>query len=328
MRRRAFIKGIAGSTVAAWPFAARAQQPAMPVIAFIRDGSAEGNARYVGGFRKGLSETGYVEGQNVTVEYHWLEGKYDRLPDLLTDLVRRQVAVIATLGTLPAQAAKAAKVTIPIVFLVGEDPVELGLVGSFAKPGGNVTGVNVLVAEVVAKRLRLLRDLLPNVVRIAVLVNPGNAPIAKATVQDVQKAAFTMGLQVEILNATSIGEIDAAFATIARERPDAVFVAPDGLFTSRRVQLVTLAASDRIPATYALRDYVEVGGLMSYGPDFTDMFRQVGVYTGSILKGAKPADLPVLQSTKFEFVINLTTAKVLGLTIPAGVISIADEVIE
>jgi putative ABC transport system substrate-binding protein len=327
MRRRDFIR-VVGGAAATWPVAARAQQSAMPVIAVILDGSAEGNARYVGGFRKGLSETGYVEGQNVTVEYHFLEGKYDRLPELLTDLVRRQVAVIATALTLTALAAKAATATIPIVFSVGGDPVELGLVASLARPGGNVTGVAILAAEVVAKRLRLLHDLLPNAVRTAVLVNPGNAPIAKYTVQGVQKAAPAMGLQVQILNATTIGEIDAAFATIARERLDALFVGPDQLFTSRRVQLVTLAASDRIPATYQNRDYVEVGGLMSYGPDYPDIFRQVGVYTGSILKGAKPADLPVLQSTKFEFVINLTTAKALGLTIPAGVISIADEVIE
>jgi len=327
MKRREFITLVAGAA-STWPLAAHAQQPAMPVIGFIRDGSAEGNARYVAGFRKGLSETGYVEGQNVTVEYHWLEGKYDRLPELLADLVRRQVAVIATPNTMPALAAKAATATTPIVFLVGDDPVELGLVASLAKPGGNVTGINILAAEVVAKRLRLLHDLLPNAVRIAVLVNPGNASVAKTTVQDVQKAAPTMGLQSQIINATSIGEIDAAFATFARERPDALFVAPEGLFTSRRVQLVTLATRDRIPATYPNRDYVEVGGLMSYGPDFADMFRQVGVYTGSILKGIKPAELPVLQSTKFEFVINLTTAKALGLTIPAGVISIADEVIE
>src|SRR3974390_1166244 len=327
MKRREFITLISGAA-AAWPLVARAQQPTMPVIGFIRDGSAEGNARYVAGFRKGLSESGYVEGQDVTVEYHFLEGKYDRLLELLADLVRRQVAVIVTPVTMIALAAKAATATIPIVFLVGGDPVELGLVASLARPGGNVTGVNILTSEVVAKRLRLLHDLMPKAVRIAVLVNPGNASVAKATVQDVQKAAPTMGLQVQILNATSIGEIDAAFATFARERPDALFVAPDGLFTSRRVQLATLAASYKIPATYPIRDYVEVGGLMSYGPDFTDMFRQVGVYTGSILKGAKPAELPVLQSTKFEFVINLTTAKALGLTIPAGVISIADEVIE
>jgi putative ABC transport system substrate-binding protein len=300
----------------------------MPVIGFIRDGSAEGNARWVGGFHKGLSESGYVEGKNVTVEYHWLEGKYDRLPELLADLVRRQVAVIATLGTLPTQTAKAATVSIPIVFLVGENPVELGLVGSFAKPGGNVTGVNVLTSDVVAKRLRLLHDLLPNAVRIAVLVDPNNATITKTTVQDVQKAAPIMGLQTQIINATTVGEINEVFAAFERERPDALFVAPDPWLTSRRVQLATLTARHRIPAAFSLRDFVEVGGLMSYGPDFTDMFRQVGVYTGSILKGAKPGDLPVLQSTKFEFVINLQTARALGIEVPSGLLSIADEVIE
>jgi len=326
MRRREFITGIVGSSVAARPVTARAEQPAMPVIGFVRDGSAD--ARYAAGFRKGLSESGYVEGQNVTVEYHWLEGKYDRLPELLADLVRRRVAVIATLGNVPTRAVKAATMTIPIIFLVGEDPVALGLVDSLAKPGGNVTGVNIQTHEVVTKRLRLLHDLLPNAVRIAVLVNPGNASVIKTTVQEVQKAAPVMGLQTEIINATTVGEINKVFATFERERPDALFVAPDAHFTSRRVQLVTLAASGRIPATYPNRDYVEVGGLMSYGPDFADMFRQVGVYTGSILQGAKPADLPVLQSTKLELVINVTTAQALGVTIPAGVFSIADEVIE
>jgi len=300
----------------------------MPVVGFVDGGSLDASAARAAAFRKGLNETGYVEGQNVTVEYHWLAGQYDGLPALMADLVRRQVAVIAAPIAGIALAAKAATATIPIVFLVGEDPVRLGLVASLARPGSNATGVNILVQEVVAKRLRLLHDLVPKAARVAILINPANALVTKTTVQDVQKAAPTMGLQVQILNATSIGEIDAAFATFARERPDALFVAPEGLFTSRRVQLVTLATRDRIPATYPNRDYVEVGGLMSYGPDFTDMFRQVGVYTGSILKGAKPADLPVLQSTKFEFVINLTTAKALGLTIPAGVISIADEVIE
>ena len=327
MRRRDFIR-LVGSAAASWPVATRAQQPAMSVIAFIRDGSAEGNARYVGGFRKGLSETGYVEGQNVTVEYHWLEGKYDRLPELLTDLVRRQVAVIATAITLTALAAKAATATIPIVFFTGGDPVELGLVASMARPGGNVTGVTILAAEVVAKRLRLLHDLLPNAVRIAVLVDPNNASVTKATVQDVQKAAPIMGLQTQIISATTVGEINEVFAAFERERPDALFVAPDPFLTSRRVQLATLTARDRISATYPNRDYVEVGGLMSYGPDFTDMFRQVGVYTGSILKGAKPGDLPVLQSNKFDHVINTTTAKALGLTIPPSRLAIADEVIE
>jgi len=327
MRRREFITLLGGAALV-WPLAARAQRAAMPVIGFIRDGSAESNARWLAGFRKGLSETGYVEGQNVTVEYHWLEGKYDRLPEMLADLVRRQVAVIATLGTLPTQTAKAAPVTIPIVFFMGEDPVELGLVGSLAKPGGNMTGVSILTSAIVAKRLRLLHDLLPNAVRIAVLVDPRNASITKTTVQDVQKAAPTMGLQTQIINATTVGEINEVFATFGRERPDALFVAGDPFLTSRRVQLATLTARDKIPATYPIRDYVEVGGLMSYGPDFADMFRQVGVYTGSILKGAKPAELPVLQSNKFDLVINITTAKALGVTVPAGVFSIADEVIE
>jgi putative ABC transport system substrate-binding protein len=327
MRRRDFIKVIGGGA-AAWPLVARAQQLTMPVVAFIRDGSAESNARWLAGFQKGLSETGYVEGQNVAVEYNWLEGKYDRLPALVADIVRRQVAVIAALGTPPAQAAKAATVTIPIVFLAGEDPVGLGLVDSMAKPGGNLTGVNIQTSEVVTKRLRLLHDLLPNAVRIAVLVDPGNASVTKTTVQEVQKAAPTMGLQTQIINATTVGQINEVFAAFERERPDALFVPPDAFLTSRRVQLATLTARDRIPATYPIRDYVEVGGLMSYGPDFTDMFRQVGVYTGRILKGAKPAELPVLQSNKFDLVINLSTAKALGLTIPPGVMAIADEVIE
>jgi putative tryptophan/tyrosine transport system substrate-binding protein len=328
MRRRKFLT-LVGSTAAAWPVAAHSQQPgaAMPVIGFIRDGSAESNARWLAGFHKGLSETGYVEGQNVTVEYHWLEGKYDRLPEISADLVRRKVAVIATLGTGSAQTTKAATVTIPIVFLSGEDPVELGLVDSMAKPGGNVTGVSIQTSEIVTKRLRLLHDLLPNAVRIAVLVVPGNAS-AKTTVQEAQKAASAMGLQTEIINATTVGEINEVFDTFARERPDALFVAADAFLSSRRVQLATLTARDRIPAAYPLRDYVEVGGLMSYGPDFTDMFRQVGAYSGQILKGAKPAELPVLQSSKFDLVINLTTAKALGLAIPSGVISITDEVIE
>jgi putative tryptophan/tyrosine transport system substrate-binding protein len=327
MRRREFIT-LFGGAAATWSHAARAQQPTLPVIGFLRDGSAEGNARYVAGFRKGLNETGYVEGQNATVEYHWLEGQYDRLPTLLADLIRRQVAVIATPGTVVSRAAKAATATIPIVFGVGEDPVRQGLVASLARPGGNVTGINFFVNEVTAKRLRLLHDLVPSAVRIAVLVNPGNASVAESTVREVQKAAPTMGLQIQIFNATTIGEIDAAFAALARERPDALFVAGDALFGSRRVQLATLTARDRIPAIYAIREPVAAGGLMSYGTDLAELFRQMGVYCGSILKGAKPADLPVLQSTKFEFVINLTTAKALGLTVPPGVLSIADEVIE
>jgi putative ABC transport system substrate-binding protein len=327
MRRRDLIKASVGAAIAS-PLTARAQRPAMPVIGFIRDGSAEANARWLAGFHKGLSETGYVEGQNVMVEYHWLEGKYDRLPELLADLVRRQVAVIATLGTLPAQGAKAATVTIPIVFMVGEDPVELGLVGSFAKPGGNLTGVNVLTSDVVAKRLRLLHDLLPNAARIAVLVDPGNTAITKTTIEDVQKAAPPWGCKARSSTQRRSARSTRSSPHLSVSALMPFLLAPDPFLTSRRVQLATLTARDRIPATYPLRDYVEVGGLMSYGPDFTDMFRQVGVYTGRVLKGAKPAELPVLQSNKFDLVINITTANALGLTIPAGMKSIADEVIE
>ena len=327
MKRREFIT-LLGSTAVAWPLIARAQQPAMPVVGFIRDGSADGSARFVAAFRKGLSEIGYVEGQNVTVEYHWLEGRYDRLPALMADLVRRQVAVIATAGGVPTFAAKAATTTIPIVFGIGDDPVKLGHVASLARPGGNATGINFFASEVVAKRLRLLHDLVPKAVRVAVLVNSANASVAESTLREVQEAAPTIGLQIQILKAQTIGEIDAAFAALARERADALFVAPEAFFVDRAVQLVTLTARDRIPAAYGLREFVEAGGLMSYGADLAEAIRQVGVYTGSILKGAKPADLPVLQSTKFEFVINLTTAKALGIEVPQNVLSIADEVIE
>jgi putative tryptophan/tyrosine transport system substrate-binding protein len=328
MRRRDIIKGIVSAAAVARPFAPRAQQSTMPLVGFIRDGSADAAAPFVAAFRKGLSEAGYVEGQNVSVEYHWLEGQLDRLPALMADLVRRHVAVIATPGNAPTIAAKAATTTIPIVFGVGGDPVQLGLVASLARPGGNATGINFFNTEVVAKRLRLLHDLVPNAARIAVLVNPANATTAESNLREVQEAALTLGLQIQILNASTIGEIDSAFATLARERPDALLVTGDAFFVARRGQFATLAASDRIPAAYSIRDHVAAGGLMSYGTDLADMFRQVGIYTGTILKGAKPADLPVLQTTKFEFVINRTTAKALGLTIPAGVLSIADEVIE
>jgi len=327
MRRRKFI-GIVGAA-AMWPLMARAQQPAMPVVGFIRDGSADMSARFVAAFRKGLNETGYVEGQNVTVEYHWLEGQYNRLPALMADLVRRQVAVVAAPGSAQAAlAAKAATATIPIVFSVGQDPVRLALVASLARPGGNATGVNFFHQEVTVKRLRLLHDLVPKAVRAAVLVNPGNASTAESTLREVQEAAPTIGLQIQILYATTIGEIDAAFATLARERSDALFVAADAFFLDRRVQFATLTARDRIPATYSVRELVAAGGLMSYGADLADAFRQVGVYTGKILKGAKPADLPVLQSTKFELVINLQTARALGIEVSPGMLSIADEVIE
>jgi len=327
MKRREFITLLGGAAVA-WPLAARAQQTAMPVIGFIRDGTADASARYVAAFRKGLSEIGVVEGQNVTVEYHWLEGRYDRLPALMADLIRRQIAVMATLGNVASLAAKAATATIPIVFGVGEDPVTLGLVASFARPGGNATGINFFNQEVANKRLRLLHELVPNAVRVAVLVNPANALATETLLRIVQEAAPTIGLQIQILNATTIGEIDAAFATIERERPDALFVTGDAFFVSRAVQFATLTARSRIPATYSLRDYVAVGGLMSYGTNFTEAFRQVGVYTGKILKGAKPADLPVVQSTKFEFVINMQTARALGLEVPPQLLATVDEVIE
>jgi putative ABC transport system substrate-binding protein len=327
MRRREFI-ALLGGAAAAWPLAARAQQPALPVVGFIRDGSADASARFAAAFRAGLNETGYVEGQNVIVEYHWLEGQYDRLPALLADLVRRQVAVIATPGNLPSLAAKAATATIPIVFGIGGDPVQLGLVASLARPGGNVTGINFFVNEVAAKRLRLLHDLVPKAVRIAVLLNPANPAVAETTLRDVQEAAPNIGLQIQVLNASTIGEIDAAFASLVRERCDALFVAGDAFFVSRAVQFVTLTARERIPATYSLRDYVTAGGLMSYGTHIADAFRQVGVYTGRILKGAKPADLPVVQSTTFDFVINLQTARALGIEVPSGLLTIADEVIE
>ena len=328
MKRRDFIT-LLGGAAATWPLAARGQQPTMPVVAFVNGGSADVAARYVAAFRKGLNESDTIEGQNATVEYHYLEGQYNRLPALMADLVSRRVAVIATPASIVAAlAAKAATATIPIVFSVPEDPVKLGLVASLARPGGNATGINNFAQEVAAKRLRLLHDLVPKAVRIAVLLNPANSSSAETTLQDVEEAARSIGLQIHVLDATTTSEIDAAFAVLAREQYDALFVAPDTIFTSRRTQFATLTARDRIPAAYANRDFVAAGGLMSYGTDLADVFHQVGVYTGRILKGAKPADLPVLQTTTFEFVINRTTAKALGLTIPAGVLSIADEVIE
>jgi len=325
--RRKFITLLGGA--AGWPLAARAQQAGMPVIAFIDATSAVASARWTAAFRKGLNETGYTEGRNVAVEYHWLEGRYDRLPALLAELVGRRVAVIATPGSTPAAlAAKAATTTIPIVFGVAEDPVKLGLVANLARPGGNATGVNFFVSEVVRKRLGLLRDLIPRAVRIAVMINSGNAATAEATLREVQKAADALGLQIHVVNASTSDEINAAFATISHERAEALFLGPDAFFNSRRVQLVTLSARDRIPTVYGTRDYVEVGGLMSYGTNITDSFSQAGVYVGKILNGTKPAELPVIQSTKFEFVINLQTAKALSLDVPSGLLLAADEVIE
>jgi putative ABC transport system substrate-binding protein len=298
----------------------------MPLIGVINSGAADYN---VAAFRKGLQETGTVDGQNTTVEYYGLNGQFDRLPAMMADLVRRQVAVIVTTGnTQLARVAKAATATIPIVFAVPQDPVRLSLVSSLARPGGNATGINFFSSEVQAKRLRLLHDLLPKAVRIAVLLNPTNAPNAEATLREVQEAAPPMGLQIQILNATTGDDIEVAFATLARDRPDALFVAGDGFFNSRVAQFATLAAVHKIPSTFSQRDFVASGGLMSYGTDLADMYQQLGAYTGRILKGEKPADLPVVQSTKFVFAINLQTARALGIEVPSGVLSIADEVIE
>ena len=326
--RREFIT-LVGSAAAAWPFAARAQQAAVPVIGLVNAGSREASASRVAAFRKGLSETGYVEGQNVAVEYHWLGGEYDRLPTLMADLVGRHVAVIATPGsTVAAIAAKTATTTIPIVFGVGEDPVTLGLVSSLARPGGTATGINIFIWEVSAKRLALLHELAPRAVRVAVVINPGNVPSAEATLRELPEAARAIGLQIQILNASTSREIEAAFATLVRDRADALFVAPDSFFISRRVQFASLAMRHGIPAAYGTREEVEAGGLMSYGTDTSDMWRQVGVYAGQVLKGAKPADLPVVQPTKFEFVINLVTARALGLEVPPALLARADEVID
>jgi ABC-type uncharacterized transport system substrate-binding protein len=283
----------------------------------------------VSAFRQGLNETGYVEGQNVAVEYRWAEGRYDRFPELVADLIRRNAKVIATPGSPDAtRAAKAATSTLPIVFAVGEDPVKLGLVTTLARPGTNMTGVNFFASELSAKRLGLLRELVPRAARVAVLINPTNPASAETTVKDVQAAAPALGFQVQIFNASTIGEIDAAYTNLLRERAEALLVAGDGFFNSRRLQLAMLAVRYAVPATYAVREYVEAGGLISYGTSFADTFRQVGIYCGRILKGAKPADLPVLQSTKFDLVINMQAAKMLGLDVPPSLLARADEVIE
>jgi putative tryptophan/tyrosine transport system substrate-binding protein len=328
MQRREFIT-LLGGTAAAWPLAARAQQPAMPVIGCLYSGSPESFAYRVAAFQRGLNETGYFEGQNVAVEYRWAEGRYDRFPELAAELVRRQVSVIVTPGNpLAISAAKAATSSIPIVFAVSGDPVKLGLVASLARPGSNVTGINFFVTELAAKRLGLLRELVPTAARVAVLVNPTNTTTAESTVRDVQEAARSIGLQVRLLNAGTIREIDAAHASLAREPADVLLVAGDGFFNSRRVQFAMLAVRHAVPAAYSTREYAEAGGLMSYGTSFADTDRQVGIYAGRILKGAKPADLPVVQSTKFELVINMQTATLLGLTVPPTLLARADEVIE
>jgi putative tryptophan/tyrosine transport system substrate-binding protein len=327
MRRRNFLAALGGAA-AAWPLAARAQQPAMPVIGFLNPTSPDAAADRLRGFRQGLKDTGYVEGETVAIEYRWGEGQFDRLPALATELARRQVAVIAAIGNATAMAANAATKTIPIVFLATEDPVKLGLVTSLARPSGNATGINFYTGELTAKRLELLHELVPMATRVAVLVNPANAATTETTLRDVAAPARAMGLQIQVLNASTSSEINAVFAMFVREPPDALFVGLDPFLNSRRVQLVNLASRHALPATFSNRDNAEAGGLMSYGANIADAYRQVGVYAGRILKGAKPADLPVVQASKFELVINAETARMLGLTVPPTLLSIADEVIE
>jgi ABC-type uncharacterized transport system substrate-binding protein len=326
MKRREFIT-LLGGAAAAWPLAVRAQQ-AMPVIGLLHIQSPDGYDSRLRAFRQSLKDSGHVEGENVAIEYRWAENQIDRLPLLAAELVRRKVAVIVAISPAAALAAKAATTTIPIVFAVAGDPVRFGLVASLARPGGNATGINFFLSELHAKRLELLRELVPAAARVAVLVNPSNAVDAVPNLREVEAAAQAMGLQISVLNAAGNHEINVAFATFARERPDALFVVADPLFVGRRVQLTHLASRHAIPATYSTRDFPEAGGLMSYGTNVTDAWRQAGAYAGRILKGAKPADLPVVQSTKFELVINAETARMLSLTVPHSMLSTADEVIE
>jgi putative tryptophan/tyrosine transport system substrate-binding protein len=326
VRRREFITGISGAAIA-WPLAARAQQT-MPMIGFLDPRSPDAMADRLRAFRLGLKDVGYVEGENVTIIYRFAEDHNDRLPELAAELVRQQVTVIAASATTAAPAAKAATTTIPIAFVAAQDPVRLGLVASLARPGGNVTGINFFGGELAAKRLDLLHELLPRAVRVAALVNPADATNTASTLRDVEAAAHAIGLQVQVLNASTTGEINAAFKNVGRDRPDALFVGANTFLTARSIQVVQLAAFHRLPAVYPSRDYVEVGGLMSYGASVTDAYRQMGVYTGRILKGAKPADLPVVQSSKFDLVINAETARMLGLEVPPTLVAHADEVIE
>jgi putative ABC transport system substrate-binding protein len=327
IRRREFI-GTFGGAAAVWPLAARTQQ-ALPVVGFLHPGFSEDNVSLLAAFREGLAETGYDEGRSVAIEYRWSQNHIDRLPALAAELVQRRVAVIAAVGgTLPALAAKAATTTIPIVFDVGEDPVKLGLVASLARPGGNLTGINFLTVELAAKRLELIRELVPTATRVAVLVNTVSTASTETQLRDLEAAARPMGLQVQVVSANTSHEIDAAFASFSRELPNALFVGTGTFFRSRRMQLVLLATRYAVPAMYSLRDFVEIGGLISYGANLTDAYRQVGVYSGRIIKGAKPLDLPVEQASKFQLVINLQAARVLGLDTPAKLLALADEVIE
>ena len=326
MNRRAFIS-LLGGAAAAWPLAARAQQPTMPVIGFLNAGSLGTGAVLYPVFRQSLAEAGYVEGRNVAIEYRWAEGQYDRLPALAEELARRQVATIVAVPIPAALAAKAATATIPIVFSVAGDPVKLGLVAGLARPGGNATGVNFFQAELGAKQLGLLRELLPTAVRIGLLVNSAN-PNVEGETKEATAASSAMGVQIEIVHASDSHQIESAFATLAQAAAQALLVTADPFFTSQRERIVTLAARHKIPAIYEARGYAVAGGLMSYGPNVPDMYRQVGVYAGQILKGVKPADLPVVQPTALELVINLKEAKAIGLDVPAQLLARADEAIE
>jgi len=327
MKRREFIWLLGGAALA-WPLGVRAQQSAIPVVGFLNAGSPEPYANQTAAFRQGLSETGYVEGRNVAIEYRWAEGGIDRLPTLAAELVRRQVAVIVTPGNAEAaRAAKAATASIPIVFSTGADPVQAGLVASLNRPGGNVTGVTGMNGQLGPKRLGLLQDLLPGAGRFAVLVDP-NSALRESLITDLRTAASSIGRQLDVLIASTDRDIDAAFATLVQERAEALLVSPGVGLLDRRGQILALAARHRVPVIYPTRVWTEAGGLMSYGSSFTDLFRQAGIYTGRVLKGEKPADLPILRSTKFEMVINLKTAKALGLEIPDKLLALADEVIE
>jgi putative ABC transport system substrate-binding protein len=326
MRRREFITLIGGA-VAGWSLAAQAQQPATPIIGFLNSASPEGYVPYATAFRQGLNEAGYVDGQNVTIEYRWAEGRYERLPTQAADLVRRQVSVIAATSTPAILVAKAATSTIPIVFTTGADPVKLGIVASLNQPSGNATGVSFFISEMGSKQAGLVHDLVPTAARVGLLVNP-NFPATNAHTRDVTTAASAIGFQIDVMQASDSREIEAAFGALVRNRADALLVGSDPFLLSRRLQIATLAARHAIPAVYPVRDFAEAGGLMSYGASQTEAYRQAGIYTGKILKGAKPADLPVMQSTKFELVINLPTAHAIGLEIPPMLLARADDVIE